>query len=315
MASWTHVAVFSRSILAEQTTPAALQIHDTDALVENVSFPDLDLDGGQIGGTLSWDMPPDGSLVTEFVVYLSNGTGRADYANVTATVQEVSVPAEFGFDYPYFWVYSKSSLAEATTPCIHSIVDVDATVLSPQFVGQDLDLNDLGGFVRWTPNGAPGVQDYLLYLAQSDMGANRSQVGAAVLSGSGDQGAIPNGTAREPFDRFLVYARSSLAEQSTPKALGFVEAAQTFQVSNLSFSDEDLDFGEVANYLTWTSPEVTDSLVDYRVFLAEDGLPAVAQGPMVELGAAWRVQRSFWWWKELPSRTTRRFWSILGPPA
>jgi len=27
--------------------------------------------------------------------------------------------------------------------------------------------------------------------------------------------------------------------------------------SNLTFSDEDLDLREVANYLTWTSPEVT----------------------------------------------------------
>ena len=24
---------------------------------------------------------------------------------------------------------------------------------------QDLDLDDLGGFVRWTPNGAPGVEE------------------------------------------------------------------------------------------------------------------------------------------------------------
>eukprot|EP00435_Cladocopium_sp_Y103_P028691 s1118_g7.t1 len=215
---------------------------------------------------------------------------RVDYANVTATVNEVSVRFSdvepWGLKNQYFWVYSKSSLAEATTPYIHSIVDVDATVLNPQFVGQacssgwqtalaldrDLDLNDLGGFVRWTPNGAPGVQDYLLYLAQSDMGANRP---------------IPNGTTREPFDRFLVYARSSLAEQSTPKALGFVEAAQKFQVSlgpRKPLSDEDLDLNEVANYLTWTSPEVSDSVVDFRVFLAEDGLPAVAQGPMTELG-------------------------------
>lgn len=28
----------------------------------------------------------------------------------------------------------------------------------PIFGLQDFDLNDLGGFVRWTPNGAPGVQ-------------------------------------------------------------------------------------------------------------------------------------------------------------
>ncbi|CAL1130753.1 unnamed protein product [Cladocopium goreaui] len=242
--------------------PAALQIHDTDALVENAAWRET-------GGVVSRPGPRQWTDWWNVVLARSATDSRVDYANVTATVNEVSVRFSYvdvepwcqqssasttrnmaGMlngghrstkeDNQYFWVYSKSSLAEATTPYIHSIVDVDATVLNPQFVGQerpgpgkfpifrlqDLDLNDLGGFVRWTPNGAPGVQDYLLYLAQSDMGANR---------------AIPNGTAREPFDRFLVYARSSLAEQSTPKALGFVEAAQKFQVM-LGFLSHFQDF-------------------------------------------------------------------------
>jgi hypothetical protein len=37
---------------------------------------------------------------------------------------------------------------------------------------------------------------------------------------------------------------------------------------------------------SWVNPQVTDSVVDFRVFLAADGLPAVAQGPMTELGAS-----------------------------
>lgn len=32
------------------------------------------------------------------------------------------------------------------------------TALGRAWLRQDLDLNDLGGFVRWTPNGAPNVQ-------------------------------------------------------------------------------------------------------------------------------------------------------------
>jgi len=43
-------------------------------------------------------------------------------------------------------------------------------------------------------------------------------------------GDIPNGTAREPFSHFVVYARSALAEQSTPSPLSFIEAAEKFQV-------------------------------------------------------------------------------------
>ncbi|CAE7892555.1 unnamed protein product, partial [Symbiodinium necroappetens] len=122
--------------------------------------------------------------------------------------------------------------------------------------GQDLDLDDLGGLVRWTPApGVAGVEDYGLFLALDAAGTGRSQVGGAISFGAGDQGLIPDGTLRSNFTTFTVYARSAIAEQTTPAALSFVDAATKFQVTNLSFTDEDLDLGDVGSAATWLLPE------------------------------------------------------------
>lgn len=87
------------------------------------------------------------------------------YAELVGNGTEVAVPAETRYDYlchgsgcqsefrRYFRVFSKSSLAEATTPTSHTIarelieamrgcetgveVDVDATGQNLQFVGQE----------------------------------------------------------------------------------------------------------------------------------------------------------------------------------
>eukprot|EP00435_Cladocopium_sp_Y103_P064770 s81_g26.t1 len=55
----SYVVAFTRSALAEQSTPVGLLISDTQATVENVSFVDLDLDFWELGGDLLWSEPLD----------------------------------------------------------------------------------------------------------------------------------------------------------------------------------------------------------------------------------------------------------------
>ncbi|OLQ12704.1 hypothetical protein AK812_SmicGene3296 [Symbiodinium microadriaticum] len=108
--------------------------------------------------------------------------------------------------------------------------------------GQDLDLDDLGGLVRWTPApGVAGVEDYGLFLALDAAGTGRSQVGGAISFGAGDQGLIPDGTLRSNFTTFTV----------PPQVLRIVRPLET----NLSFTDEDLDLGDVGSAATWLLPE------------------------------------------------------------
>ena len=52
-----YLVVYLHSSLSEQTTPAAHLIADADGSVTGLSFPDRDLDLGDLGGTISWSKP------------------------------------------------------------------------------------------------------------------------------------------------------------------------------------------------------------------------------------------------------------------
>ena len=53
----SHIVVYTKSALAEQTTPAALALTDVSKSVSAVSFGDLDLDANHVGGDVSWTPP------------------------------------------------------------------------------------------------------------------------------------------------------------------------------------------------------------------------------------------------------------------
>ena len=50
------------------------------------------------------------------------------------------------------------------------------------------------------------------------------------------------------------------------------------QVSSPSFTDYDLDVGELGGTIGWEPPEVTVTITGYRVYLAEVGLGLGALG-------------------------------------
>ncbi|CAE7679645.1 unnamed protein product, partial [Symbiodinium sp. KB8] len=200
---------YTESSFVEQTTPAAFQVTDqqrsstqkrldaaitTRAIYESptedvanassiiqpnstaadLSFPDLDLDYDELGGTLSWSDPVMTSEIEQYMVYLAGdevGNDRALYANLSFGTTNLSV-------------YTTSSLIEQTTPAELLLFDVNGTVDAPFFVGQDLNLDNLEGSLQWTPQASSAqpqnIQDYIIYLATSSSGDTRSQVGAAV---------------------------------------------------------------------------------------------------------------------------------------
>ncbi len=49
----SHIVVYTKSALAEQTTPAALALTDESLSVSAVSFEDLDLEANLLGGDVS----------------------------------------------------------------------------------------------------------------------------------------------------------------------------------------------------------------------------------------------------------------------
>ncbi|CAJ1389095.1 unnamed protein product [Effrenium voratum] len=77
---------------------------------------------------------------------------------------------------------------------------------------------------------------------------------------------LPPETALGNFSHFLIYAASSLAEQSFPRALLIADADAS--VSALSFLGQDLDFSDLGGTLSWLPPNDTSRVDAYLAYLA-----------------------------------------------
>ncbi|CAE7943811.1 unnamed protein product, partial [Symbiodinium necroappetens] len=91
--TYTHIQVTTFSVLTEQSEPPVVEISDSISSVSNLAFDDRDLDAGDLGGTISWDIPADTSQVYRFYAYVagtSDSTGTA--LSVTGRNGTAAVP-------------------------------------------------------------------------------------------------------------------------------------------------------------------------------------------------------------------------------
>ena len=278
LGAYNIISVYTKSSLFQQTTPAAITGFDSDQSVSSVAFPDLDLDSGQIGGTISWTAPASVSQVTHYKVYLAESTAGLNRAQVPGSV-EVGTD-EKGLDgntnhasWTHVAVYSQSSLTEQSTPVAAAISDTSSPVQSVVFPDKDLDLMELGGSLTWSPPAdVAHVVAYNAYLATSAAGADKSQLGGSLALGT-NVVAIPANVAtsasEDTWTHLVVYSKSSmdlLAEQTTPVALAISDSGASAQ--SPSFTDEDLDAGQLGGTVTWQAPTDTSHLAHYRAYLA-----------------------------------------------
>ena len=55
----------------EQSTPFEHEIFDANASVSSILLTDRDLDASELGGSVSWTLPPDASRVADYYMYLT----------------------------------------------------------------------------------------------------------------------------------------------------------------------------------------------------------------------------------------------------
>ncbi|CAK9114836.1 unnamed protein product [Durusdinium trenchii] len=290
-----YLLIYTRSVLAEQTTPVGLPLSDAFAAVSNVTMPDFDLDFNDLGGLLSWSPASDEDLVEDYLVYFGapavlinghwmcasmedgtndtsdvNGTGWCPtlyFGRVPVGTENITVPVDTHLADSHFLVYTRSTLVEQTTPVALLIDDVGANVRNISFVGKDLDMHDLGGVLSWEPpETLRRVTSYYVYLAEDAAGSARSQIQPMLMAGDNDID-VPAETPRLNFTHFVVYTASILAEQTTPSFRAIQDEAS--RAANVSFIDEDLDEFEVGGPLTWLEPEDFSEVTAYNVYLAE----------------------------------------------
>ncbi|CAJ1389091.1 unnamed protein product [Effrenium voratum] len=184
----THLLVFAASSLAEQQTPRALEIIDTEARASGLFFSDLDLDLEELAGEITWLEPLDMDFVEQYVVYLaSSASGLDRWLLGSGAATNLLVPPETSSGGRSFvLVYTQSVLAEQTTPAALAISDLIAMASNLSFDDYDLDATDLGGNLTWAlAEDEAFVTHYVVYFGQSCNGsANVTETWAALLSGS-----------------------------------------------------------------------------------------------------------------------------------
>ncbi|CAE7205931.1 PIF1, partial [Symbiodinium microadriaticum] len=314
--SFRHILVFTRSSLAEQSTPVAFPISDTGRYVASLSFTDQDLDREEFGGNLSWQQPVDASLVAHYVAYLATtpvGSDRAHVAELEAGSTVVAISEDTAVEnYTHLLLYTKSILVEQTTPVAVNISDTVASVSSVEFVDQDLDIDDLGGDVAW----AEPVSDieyvhfydvcFTQVSCQQQCWCIPLAVGASNTTGPGadesargfDEGCydmfslgsralfatsslsleaaccVETPRSEGLFSDIVVYTRSVLVEQTTPVGVEIsdtssdVQNATWLRLSEVTFTDLDLDLGDVGGHVYWETPLESSQVAAYRVYLA-----------------------------------------------
>ncbi|CAE7861988.1 unnamed protein product, partial [Symbiodinium necroappetens] len=268
--AFNHFTIFTKSTLAEQTTPAALAFFDEFAMAANMSFIDEDLDESEIGGNLTWYPPADTSEVSDYLVYLAEdqaGRNRSLVGVVEVGTHDFAIPPDTPLlSFTHLTIFARSELVEQTTPMALPIVDSVSSVSNVSFTDLDLDVGDLGGTLEWSlpSSDIELVESYYVYLAASDAGYGRKL--ASVVDPSAAFQEILVNTKVEAFKHLLVYTKSPLAEQTTPASVAISDSAVT--ALNLSFSDFDLDQEDLGGNLTWSESEDLRYVDIYRVYLA-----------------------------------------------
>ena len=224
--------IYTKSSLFEATTPTVGFLGDNVATAQSVAFVDLDLDAFELGGEIVWNPPSQVAHITHYLVYMATSAAGAD-RSLVGTLAEgteaIAVPEDSPeASHAHIVVYTKSALAEQTTPASAEIVPNQASVQSVAFTDKDLDDGEVGGTVQWqAPADTSLVSKYAVYMAESDAGATRSQVGGLVAAGT-YQTSLAVNTLAAAFTHLVVYTKSTLAEQTTPVGLALEDDAFVF---------------------------------------------------------------------------------------
>lgn len=256
--------------------------------VSQLQFTDEDLDTYELGGPVTWTVPADTSQVTHYDVVLardSTGTGESQVGlGVSVSATQVTLPENTALvAYTHVLVFTANADGRQATPSAWPLSDYAASVSNVAFTDYDLDNREIGGPVTWNqPSDVSGVVNYVTYVATSNAGTTRSQLGIVVVGTNVFN--IPLESSLGSWTKILVYTRSSLFEQTTPAFRSIADSTAVF--TSLGFSDLDLDGGELGGYATWSVSGSMSLVAHYAVYLAESStaLNRRQQGDLVPVG-------------------------------
>lgn len=137
-----------------------------EGAVSGLSFTDIDIDEGKIGGTLTWTLPGDEAFVEDYVIYQGESA-----TSKTTKLGEVS-KGTTSFEIPegtnhlaYLIVVARNVTGESSNNASLSVNDnTGPVVLNAKFTDTDLSYMTIGGTLTWTlPASEDGITGYAIY--------------------------------------------------------------------------------------------------------------------------------------------------------
>ena len=102
--------------------------------MRNISFFDLDLDEGDIVGSITWIEPEDMGFTTQYVVFLTEntlGANRIHLATVNVSTDSLAILSSVNVSrWEYVAVYTMTSLVKQTTPATLAHLLLGAVLLA-----------------------------------------------------------------------------------------------------------------------------------------------------------------------------------------
>ena len=171
---------------------------------------------------MSWIPPESDAGIETYETYLATdaaGSGGVLAGSLAVGTNVYAVSSDTNSTgKPHIVVYTKSTLAEQTTPAALALMDDNLSVSAVSFGDLDLDANHVGGDVSWTPpENDAGIETYETYLATDAAGSGGALTGSMAVGTN--VYAVSSDTDSAGKSHIVVYTRSTLAEQSTPAAL------------------------------------------------------------------------------------------------
>ncbi|CAL1125743.1 unnamed protein product [Cladocopium goreaui] len=238
----------NRSSFSEQTTPAVQLIYDDSASVSRIAFQDFDLDLLELGGEVTWPAPSS-SRVKDYILYFyTSGNERSEVGVVPHGSNAKVIPSDTTFgDFQLLAVYTRSTLAEQSTPVTAGFSDTYAAVENVTFPDFDLDATDLGGSLTWEePSDASVITHYEVYIARTL--ADESPAAVALLCSANLQ------------ELQAVISGSWSMSLDGATAVQVETAARNSLLSSLSLAEEEL-----ITTVTFSSRRLADSADSRRL--------------------------------------------------
>ena len=287
----THFLAFSKNALGEAPSGISISLVDKTNVfptvsVGSVSFVDVDLSLGTVGGSITWLAPAVTTGLTHYSVVVaidSAGTGRQTIcANIAIGFSScvVGLGTSLGtgsFTLRYIIVYTNNGFGEGPG---QSALIVDralpsALVSSVAFPDLDPGIGTVGGTISWTPpvnpTDASQFTDYIVYFTDSAGTPSDFSLLGQVAVGTNSL-TVPDGRNLANFSFVGVYTKNSAGTALTGTFSAIVDRfLPPYGVQNLFFWDQDLSTNEIGGDLSWLEPSDVSAIDAYRIkIICED---------------------------------------------